>query len=230
MNEMLKQSLYLQWKIARWPLVPFLLAGFGLPLLALRQSYRSAAQADLNAAEAMLGSLQLWLPLFPLTAALLGFMLGLMAWSWDHRANHVYALSLPVARWEYALQKMIAGLAMLAIPIVAVFAGMMLGVATIEVPQGLVAYPLAFTARFALTALVVYAFCFALAAGTVKTVIRLASAFLFVLIFGTLAIDFVGDAFGYDGLLTPMDALDAAFSRWPGPFHLIGGNWMPIDV
>ena len=29
MSPMLKQTLYLQWKIARWPLVPFVVAAFG---------------------------------------------------------------------------------------------------------------------------------------------------------------------------------------------------------
>ena len=230
MNGMLGQSLMLQWKASRFAVVPFVLAGFGLPLLAVRQAHASAARSPFGAAGTMIDSLQMWLPLFPITAALLGLTLGLGAWSWDHRSNHVYALSLPVTRWEYALLKLAAGVIVLLIPVAAVLAGVSLGVALIDVPAGLHAYPFAFTFRFLLAALIVFAAAFALAAGTVKTTTRVLSGLVLFLIFGSIAVGFVEQAFGIEDMWTPIEMLHAAFGRWPGPFHVFGGNWMPIDV
>ena len=230
MKGMLGQSLALQWRVSRWPVVPFVLAGFGLPLLALRGAQGIAARVPEGPAEAILVTLQNWTPLFPLTAALLGVTLGLGAWSWDHRGNHVYALSLPVGRWEYALLKFAAGGVIMLVPVAAVLAGVSLGLAGFQLPEGLHAYPLAFTLRFLLAALVVYALSFALAAGTIRTALWVISLFLSWLIFGTLAVGFAHEVLGVEQLPTPLDLLNAALSDWPGPFHVFGGNWMPIDV
>ena len=230
MRAMLGQSLYLQWKTMRWPLVPFVLAAFGVPLLALRQAHAAAVVAPFSAAENVLYALQYWTLLFPLTAALLGITFGLSAWSWDHRTHHVYALSLPLARWEYALLKFAAGVAFVLIPVVALLAGTLLGLAGLDVPDGLHAYPFAFAFRFLLAVLIAYAVGFAAASSTVRTAIWILSAYLAFLILGSLAVGFAREALGMTDLLTPLDIMGRMLARWPGPFHVFGGNWMPIDV
>ena len=230
MNAMLMQSLYLQWKVSRWTLVPFVIAAFGLPLAAMAHADAAAADTLFASGYSAIGAMEPWVPLFPITAALLGVTMGLAAWSWEHRANHVYALSLPVARWEYALLKLTAGAAMLLIPAAAAWAGALLGAATSSVPEGLHAYPNAFGLRFLLAALIIYAAAFALAAGTMKTTIRLLSGLLLFLIFGTLLVGLIEEIVGVDDLWTPIEILHAALGEWPGPFHVFGGNWMLIDV
>ncbi|HEX6639776.1 MAG TPA: ABC-2 transporter permease [Thermoanaerobaculia bacterium] len=230
MSEALKQTLALQWKASRWPLLPFVVMAFGLPLAAIRSAVNAEGYEEFGAAETLIGTLQNWVPLFPILAALVGVTLGLAAWSWDHRANHVYALSLPVTRTRYVMLKFVTGAALLLIPTVAVLVSVLLGRAGIDLPEGLHAYPLAFTARFLLGALIVYALAFALAAGTMRTAIWMLTGFLAVMLFGGIVVGFLRDAFGMQDLPTPIELLFTALVDWPGPFHVFGGNWMPIDV
>lgn len=230
MSAMLKQSLFLQWKVSRWALLPFVLAAFALPLLAMGRAGAAARTDSFAAGYAALAVMQQWVVVFPLTAALLGVTVGLAAWSWDHRAGHVYALSLPVERWRYVLLKVTAGAVVLLIPVAAAWAGALLGTLTSDVPEGLRAYPNAFALRFLLAALIIYAATFAAAAGTMKTAVRILSGLLLFLLFGSILVGFVEQTFGYDDLWTPIDLLNAALGRWPGPFHVFGGNWMLIDV
>ena len=230
MSDRMTQTLALQWRSTRWALLPFVVAGFGLPLAATQSAEAAGATSPIDASNAMLLALQNWTPLFPLTAALLGVTAGLAAWSWDHRANHVYALSLPLPRWRYALLKFGAGALLLLVPVVAVLAGVLLGRATLDLPPELHAYPFSFALRFLLAALILYALTFALAAGTMRTAIWVISGFVAFLLFGTFAVTFAREAFGIPNLPTPIDLVHAALVRWPGPFHVFGGNWMPIDV
>lgn len=230
MSEQMKQTLVLQWKAARWPLLPFVVGAFGLPLAALQSAEAGAARMQGAPAEGLLGTLQNWTPLFPVMATLLGVTIGLTAWAWDHRANHVYALSLPLPRWRYVMLKFGAGALMLLIPMVALFAGVLLGRAGLDLPDGLHAYPIALALRFLLAALIVYAVSFALAAGTMRTAVWTISAFVAFLFFGSFIVDFAREALGAPDLPTPFDILVAALLDWPGPFSVFGGSWMPIDV
>ena len=230
MSAMMTESLSLQWKATRWALVPFVLAGFGLPLVAMAHAEAASEGSVFAPGWDAIAAAQQWVPLFPVMAALLGVTIGLAAWAWDHRAGHVYALSLPLPRWRYALLKLGAGAAMLLVPVAAAWAGALLGALTTNVPEGLHAYPNAFGTRFLLASLIAYVTMFAFAAGTMKTAIRVLSAFLVFLIFGSLLVGFVEQAFGYEDLWTPIDVMNAALGRWPGPFHVFGGNWMLIDV
>jgi hypothetical protein len=228
---MLKQFLYLHWKSARWAILLFAPVCFALPLLAVRFAQQNTSGIDPNfVAGALLATLQVWVPLFPLIAGLVGVTLALTAWSWDHGTHHIYALSLPLPRWEYALQKFLAGALLLGIPVLAMYIGALLGVSLIDLPEGLHAYPFSLGGRFLLAALLSYALLFALAAGTVKTTIRLFSGFVLFLIFGSLAAEFIQSVLGLERIYTPFHLMDAVLMRWPGPFHVFGGNWMLIDV
>jgi hypothetical protein len=226
---MLAQMTYLQWKASRWVLLPFVLLCFGLPQLALRLAAEGATYRGVMVAESFVYGLQLWMPVFPLLAAIVGFAAALTAWVWDHNANHVYALSLPVRRSQYTLLKLAAGGASLLMPVLAILLGALVAILLNEVPEGLRAYPVAFTMRFLLAALLAYALGFALAAGTIRTTVIVIAAFLLFLIGGTLLVGFIESLTKLD-LVTPVDLLYNAFGTWAGPFHVYGGAWTLVDV
>lgn len=229
MTDRMKQTLALQWKASRWPLVPFVLASFGIPFAAMTSAGAAAERQSVAAGQVMIAIMQQWLVLLPLTAATLGIVMGLIAWAWDHRANHVYALALPIERWRYTLLKFGAGAIVLAIPAVAAYAGALAGAALVDTPAGLHEYPTSFALRFLLGALITFSVTFALAAGTMKTALRVLSALILFIVFGSILVDFIERITGYDDLITPVEILyDSA--TWPGPFHVFGGNWMLIDV
>jgi hypothetical protein len=230
MSERLRQTLMLQWKAARWPLLPFVLASFGLPLAAMTTAGAAGEREVFSAGMVTLLVMQQWLVLLPLTAALLGLTIGLTAWAWDHRANHVYALALPIERWRYALLKLVAGVLVLLIPVVAAWAGALTGAVLTDVPPGLHEYPNAFALRFLLAALITFAATFALAAGTMKTAIRVITGLVLFFIFGSIAVGFLERVLGVDDLITPIEILQSSLTSWPGPFHVFGGNWMLIVV
>ena len=229
MRPMLAQMTYLQWKASRWVLLPFVLLCFGLPQLALRVATEGATYRGVVAADGLVYGLQLWMPVFPLLAAIVGFAAALTAWVWDHNANHVYALSLPLRRSQYTLLKLAAGGASLLVPVVAILIGAVVALLLNEVPEGLRSYPVAFTMRFLLAALLAYALGFALAAGTIRTTVLISAAFLLFLIGGTLLVGFIEGVTELD-MRTPIDLLYQAFGTWAGPFHVYGGAWTLIDV
>jgi hypothetical protein len=227
---MFAQIVQLQWKVSRWLLLPFTLLAIGLPLLALQMMRRGMENSDMFAASDAVGLMAVWTPLYPLLALITGFAVAMSAWVWDHRGNHVYALSLPLARWEYVLLKLAAGAIVLMVPVVALWLAAFIGTSMTAIPDGVHAYPGAFAGRFLLAALIAYTAAFALGAGTVKTTIYIVVGIVLFVIFGTLLVGMIEDMFGVSGLITPIDILHAALLKWPGPFHVYGGNWMLIDV
>ena len=87
---MFTQMLYVHWKGVKIGLLPFVLASFGLPLLAVQgisPSPQAGMGSTIQGAE-MLYNLQVWVPFFPLLATVTGATLALSAWNWDHRAVH----------------------------------------------------------------------------------------------------------------------------------------------
>src|SRR6187549_2902040 len=127
---MLREMINLHWKAGRWAVLLLVPVCFGLPLLVSRFAAESADSLESSfRAASMINGSQVWAPMFPLIAALSGIAIALTAWTWDHRGNHIYSLSLPLPRWEYAVLKFIAGVVMLALPIVGLFAGALIGTA-----------------------------------------------------------------------------------------------------
>jgi ABC-type transport system involved in multi-copper enzyme maturation permease subunit len=227
---MFAQVLYVHWKAGRWVLIPVLLLAFGLPLLALRTVAQVAGSgADARAADWIV-LLQGFSPVFPLVALLLGTAAALTAWSWDHRGDHIYALSLPLHRRDYALLKFAGGMVLVGVPVLAALAGVLMATFTTPLPAGLQAYPFAFTMRFLLAAVLAYALMFALAAGTKRTTTGVVIGIVAFLVFGTMGVDLLQTVLRQPEIWTPKDVLDAALNRWPGPFHVFGGNWLFVDV
>jgi hypothetical protein len=205
----------LQWKASMWAVIVLLPLLAGLPIVVLNFGKRFSSDHFSNPAVDMVRAVELWSPVFPILAALTGAAFALAAWAWDHNTNHVYALTLPIERWRYALLKMTAGMLTLALPVLALFIGAVIATATTPLPNGLQAYPVSFAFRFLFAALIVYAIMFALAAGTMRTTLRVALVLVVLITLGGL--------FAFDVIVRIL-------ATWPGPFAVFGGNWMLIDV
>jgi hypothetical protein len=229
---MYQPMLFLHWKQIKVALIPFVIAAFGLPLLAV-QGLGGSIDMTTAAAEAYrsVAAYRIWMPAYPLLAAGIGITLALSAWNWDHQLNHVYALSLPIARWRYAALKMGAGAILALVPATAFLVGAFTATAAVSVPAGLSAYPLALSVRFLLCILLAYAAFFALAAGTVKTTLSVVGACV-----GVFVLALVLDPFLQESgvrLFQNTNMVDWIFRTLTanlGPFNVFTGDWMLIDV
>jgi hypothetical protein len=227
---MFRSMLQAQWKVARWPVLLLVPPCALLPILMVRLAARLAAAVPFpDPARDTIRVLHIWVPLFPLLAIATGAAIALAAWQLDHKTDHVYALSLPLARWEYVLLKMSSASVILALPVVATFAGAFIAVHSVSIPEGLHAYPVAFGARFLLASLSCFAVIFALGAGTVKTTVYIFVFIILGLIAGDLLVDFVASALSLSHVSTPFDWISATLFDW-GPFSVFGGSWLLIDV
>jgi hypothetical protein len=227
---MYQPMLFVHWKQVRLLLIPFVVAAFGLPLLAVQGLGADATGGVSAEVYQIVSGYQVWLPLFPMLAGAIGIVLALTAWNWDHLLGHVYALSLPVARWEYALLKMGAGIALGLVPTLAFWIGAHVAAASVTLPAGLNAYPNQLALRFFLAMLMAYAFFFALGAGTVKTTVWVVTGIFAALV----ASEVLGDVLvlyfsGLENLSYLELATDWLVERG-GPFEVFTGNWTLIDV
>lgn len=220
---MFRQILFVHWKTARYLLLPVAVATFGLPLVAVNGLRTSSAYL-------LISELQVWTAFFPVLAAAVGVVIALTAWSWDHKVDHVYALTLPLPRWEYVLLKMGAGLVLL-LPAVATFwAGSLVATLSVEIPRGLHAYPHLLGLRFFLAAALAYGLLFALAAGTIRTTVLIFVGLIGLMVVVSLAAGaFAGPAPVVEGFDWSA-FLSEWLTSWPGPFQVFTGNWMLIDV
>lgn len=229
---MYQPMLFIHWKQTRLLLLPFVLAAFGLPLMAIQGLGPSTDGDSFATAYEAVAGLSLWLPLFPFLAAAIGVTLGITAWNWDHQLGHVYALSLPVARWEYAMLKMGAGMVLAAAPALALWIGAHVAAASVTLPAGLNAYPNQLALRFFLAIVLSYALLFAMAAGTIKTTVWVASGVLGLFVFAGLlqeAIQLTFPTLGFDQIGF-VDLVADWLVRTGGPLEVFNGNWALIDV
>ncbi|MGD2155179.1 MAG: hypothetical protein PVG79_18075 [Gemmatimonadales bacterium] len=214
---MFRAILYTQWKWTRLALLPGVIVAFTLPILSIQGAGESLV------ASWVLQGVRGWAVWFPALAAALGLLVAVTAWREDHRGDHVYALSLPVERWRYALLRFAAGAALLAAPIVALWLGSLIAAAAASIPPTLRTYPNALALRFALAALVAYGVFFAISAGTVRTAAIVLGA---VAVF--IAADVLLRAAGWE--VSIGREVMAWLTRAPGPLTVFSGRWMLIDV
>jgi len=218
---MFRVILYTQWKWSRLPVALLTVGAFLVPLLAVQgtgEARGTTAQAgQLLAYVGAMGTF------FPLMAGLSGLLVGVSAWAADHRAGHVYALSLPVPRWQLALFRLGAGLVLLLGPVLAVWLGSQIAVTAVEIPLGLQGYPHLITLRFMLCTLVAYTCFFAISAGTSRTAAIILGGLL-----ALIAAQILLDAVGLD--LHLLGTLLEKLFFWPGPLEIYTGRWMLIDV
>lgn len=228
---MYQSMLFLHWKQIRHVLALLVVTSFALPLMAVR-GLGTIPGMDGTGLEAyrFVSGFQEWLPFFPLLAAGVGITLALSAWNWDHQLDHVYALSLPVTRWEYTLHKMLAGATLAALPVLGLWLGSHLAAASIELPEGLNAYPNELAIRFLFAILLAYAFFFAMAAGTIKTALWVLGGALGFLFFGAVLNDFLAQYFEFFARVHVVTEVVEWLAAAPGPFEVYTGDWGLIDV
>lgn len=225
---MYQPMLFIHWRQARLALLPLVVASFGLPLLSVG-GLGGSLEASWEAYRA-LGASELWLPFYPLLAGAIGVIMALTSWNWDHQLKHVYALSLPVARWEYVLLKMGAGMVLCLVPTAALWLGAHLASSSVTLPEGLHAYPNALAARFLLATLVAYSLLFAAASGTVKTTLYVVTGAILLFILAGTVPSLLTAIFPSLGTVDFAEALMRALVETPGPLGVFTGNWSLIDV
>jgi hypothetical protein len=217
---MFREVLYTQWRWSTMAVVLSAVAAFAIPLWAVqRAGLASPLEGDVVR---MLERVRQAGVLFPLLAAVAGVAMGAMAWTPDVRGGHVYALSLPVPRWYYALLRFAAGLILLVPVVLAVWLGCLAATAAATIPDGLYTYTGTLTLRFALSMLVIYAAAFAAAGASRRT-----QTMIGIVIVGIVALQVALGAM--EIRFDPIVILESVFS-WPGPFRVFGGPWMLIDL
>jgi hypothetical protein len=228
---MAQSMLFLHWKQVRMPLVPFVIAAFGLPLMTVQGLGTPPGMAATSLeAYRFVDSVGAWLPFFPLLAAAVGITLALSAWNWDHQLNHVYALSLPLTRTEYALHKMAAGAVLALVPAAGMWLGAHVAAASIVLPSGLHAYPNALAIRFLMATLLTYAVFFALASGTIKTTLWVVTAIVSFFVVGTLGSELLAPYVRVFASTNIVQEVVTWVTHAPGPFEVFTGSWSLIDV
>lgn len=228
---MYQPMLYLHWKQVRLGLIPLVLAAFGLPLLSV-QGIGTPLGMEGQTLEAyrILNSMQDATMFYPLLAAAIGVMLALSAWNWDHQQKHVHALSLPLARHEYVMLKMGAGVVLAALPALALWLGGLVAVAAVELPVGLQSYTNWIALRFFIASVLAFAVFFALASGTIKTTVWISSLLLAFFVIGGPFSEFLGLYFGFFERYNVVELVLRFLIESPGPMEIFTGNWTLIDV
>src|SRR6266511_1301366 len=118
---MFRMILFTQWKWSRLILLPAVIAAFALPVFSV-QAVGTPNQSGWEARR-ILSAVQTWGIAYPLLATGIALAIAMTAWGADHRGRHVYALSLPLPRWNFALQRFGAGIVLLIAPALALWIG-----------------------------------------------------------------------------------------------------------
>lgn len=212
--------LRLQWREGRLALAVLGAAGIALPLLSLRGATGAAGPWE---AWELLRASAAWSAWYPLLALAAALALSAGAWAADHRSRHVYALTLPVARWRYLLLRYSAGAILLLAVGAVLWLGGTLATVPVAIPPLLHAYPGGLAFRFCLAAFSAYTILFALHGLTPRAARLLVAALLLLVLVAALA-DLL--ALGVRPLDLTVDALLGPFS----PLAVFHGPWMLIDV
>lgn len=218
---MFKAILYTQWKWSRLVVALSVVIVFALPIMSVQQA--GITEPSRWEVRGLLRTIEMWSVWYAVLAAGLGLLMATTAWAQDHRGRHVYALSLPIPRWQYSMLRFAAGSLLLAAPVVALWIGALLATAMAQIPPGLNAYPNALALRFALAAFLAYSIFFAISAGTTRT-----AAYVLAVIGALVVTQVMLEASGMSG-----DLVEVLFDRvitWPGPLEIFTGRWMLIDV
>ena len=218
---MFRQIFLTQWKWARLLVLAAAVCAFTIPLSSV-QSLGGEVTGWVDG-QTVLRAMRSYGGLYALLAAALGVAIAISSWSLDHRTRHVYALSLPVDRWRFALMRFGGGALLILIPAFALWVSALVATATVDIPPGLEAFPTSIAIRFAFAALVSFAIFFACAAGTVRTagwVLGGVTVVVMMLVFA-------------EPLHLPamfQDVFERILFTWPGMFEVFTGRWMLIDV
>src|SRR5688500_18182398 len=163
---MFRAVLFTQWKWTRGALLFSTCLTFALPILSMRAAGRALVEAN---ARTLLIQIESFGIFYALCSGLVGLLVAAMAWTSDHSGRHVYALSLPIERWKYVAMRYGAGATTLAAPIIALWVGAIVAIASVDIPAGLHAHPTGLAVRFALALVLTYSVFFAISSGTKRT-------------------------------------------------------------
>lgn len=221
---MFRAILLTQWKWTRLPLLFGALLAFWIPLLSVQRAtlaFGSRYELMYHTRD-VLTWVEGWSVAYPLLAAALALLVSAIGWAPDHQGKHVYALSLPVARWHYTLLRFGAGAVLLAAPVIALSAGALLATSVATIPPGTHPHVWALTIRFGLAIAVAYALLFALASGSNRMARYILSVLGGVVVLHILLM-----------VAANVDLLQYLAQwvlLWPGPLQIFTGRWMLIDV
>jgi hypothetical protein len=217
---MFRAILTTQWKWTRGILLAATCLTFALPMLSMRLSERALAEMN---ARTLLATVESFGVNYAMVAALVGLLIAAMSWTADHSGRHVYALSLPVERWKYVAMRFGAGATTLAVPVLALWIGALVALASVELPPGLHTHPTGLALRFALALLLSYAVFFAISSGTKRT-----AGILLAALAGLMLFEMFRETVGVRSspLLWFIEAVISA----PGLFGVFNSRWMLIDV
>ncbi|HUF26361.1 MAG TPA: hypothetical protein VMM18_05195 [Gemmatimonadaceae bacterium] len=218
---MFRAILLTQWKWSRLAIVAAIVLAFTIPILSVQRFAGSGA--EWIEGRIVLQSMRAFAGWYALLASAVGLGMAVTAWSADHRGRHVYALSLPVPRWQFALMRFGAGALMLLLPALALWAGALLATSSVSIPAGMQAFPGSIAVRFLLGSLVIYSLFFAIASGTARTAGWVLGGLLVIV--ALVAFD---SSIGLPDAITN-DLLDFVLA-WPRAIELFTGRWMLIDV
>ena len=227
------QMLKLHWKAAKWPMLPVLIAAFGLPMMAGRRAWGAEYTVDslqAQSAWSVVTDAAAYGVTFPILAAIAGSILGLTAWTWDHKYNHVYALSLPISRWKYAVMKFGGGVILIGATTATFGAGAGLSAALANLPTGLQTYAGALSAHFFVATLSAYALLFALASGTIRTATIVIGSVVAFAAFGDGIFALLGNLWAPLGQVNIAQLAYLLLIDNGGPLSVFASNWMLFDV
>jgi hypothetical protein len=220
---MYRQVLIAQWAASRQAVLTFVVLCFAAPLMAVYFG-TSGAGADMGQVRGWLMGAERVGRVLPILALFAGVLFGMAAWAPDHFGRHVYALSLPVPRWQFVLLRFAAGTTLLVAPVAALSLGAFMATLAVHLPTGIHAYPVQLTVRFALASLLCFSMFFSIAIATKRAVLMTLSS-----IGGVLLADLLYSTFAENGFSITA-TLFTALTTWPGPLAILMGRWALFDV
>jgi len=219
---MYREMLRMQWRSSIAIVAVLTVVAFAAPLMTVVYGANLGQATSYTVASWLTAAASVGVAI-PVIALIIGVLLGMSVWSADHLGHHVYAMSLPLPRWQYVLLRFGVGLTLLAAPVAAVAAGALLATAAVELPAGLHAYPAPLAVRFAAAALVCYSLFFALSTATRRVALALLGT-----LGGFALSDLLLAALGSNTVV--VETAFRVLTTWPGPLAILMGRWALFDV
>ncbi len=219
---MFKAILYTQWKWARPVILLAVLVAGWIPIQALRSASFETMTYHVPSLYSSVMSASVGYQLLALAVAV---VVAISAWQADAHRQHVYALSLPIARWKFVLMRFGAGAALLGV--VAAAVGIFGGVAAAlaPLPSMLHAYPVGLAMRFWLGTLIPFGLIFALLSSNPRRVKIVVIALVTI-----VATDLLLATFGVTQQPVMFTLLGERLYSEGGPLTAFLSRWMLIDV
>jgi hypothetical protein len=219
---MFRAILFTQWKWARPVLVLAAIIAGWIPLQALRSApYKTMGTYHIPSLYSSVSSASVGYQFLALAVAV---VIAVSTWQADGLGRHVYALSLPVARWRFVLMRFGAGALLLAGVAVAVGVFGALAAAIAPLPPMLHAYPVGLAIRFWLGTLIPFGAIFALLTSNPRKV-KWVTAGVITL----FAVDMLLASFGVTQAPLMKGLVDALYEPG-GPLTAFLSRWMLVDV